>query len=92
MILSLSLRAAPGHSTSSSLKDRNRFLDITRGSALECASIQDVLVATDGIDDESNREMKRMLKRIASMLTRLIGRADVVSESGHECDAALEYE
>ena len=75
-----------------SLKDRNRFLDIARGSALESASIQDFLAATDGIDNESHGELKRTLKRIVSMLTRLIGRADVVSELGEEYNAAGEYE
>ena len=75
-----------------SFKDRKRFLDTARGSALECASIQDVLSATGGIDDESHAEMKRMLKRIVSMLTRLIARADVVSESSNEYSAANEYE
>ena len=53
---------------------------------------QDVLAATDGLDDQSNCELKRMLKRIVSMLTRLIGRADVVSETGEEYNAAVEYE
>ncbi len=42
------------------------------GSCLECASIQDVLAATDGIDNESHSELKRILRRIVSMLTRLI--------------------
>jgi four helix bundle protein len=88
---SIPLNIAEGNGKRS-LKDRNRFLDIARGSALECASIQDVLAATDGMDDESNGELKRMLKRIVSMLTRLIGRADVVSESGEEYNAAVEYE
>ena len=37
-----------------SLKDRSRFLDIARGSALECAAIQDVLAATGGVEDEYN--------------------------------------
>jgi four helix bundle protein len=32
--------------------DRARFLDIARGSALECAAIQDVLVASGGFDAE----------------------------------------
>ena len=75
-----------------SLKDRSRFLDIARGSALECVAIQDVLAATDGLDDGRHREMKRVLHRIASMLTRLIARSEVVSESPAEYDAAIEYE
>ncbi len=37
------------------LKDKNRFFEIARGSALECASIHDVLVVCDAIDVESNR-------------------------------------
>ena len=75
-----------------SLKDRNRFLDIARGSALECASIQDVLAATDGLGDRQHGEWKRTLKRIVSMLTRLIARARAVSESSTEYHAADEYE
>ncbi len=69
---SIPLNIAEGNGKRS-LKDRNRFLDIARGSALECASIQDVLGATDGIDNESHSELKRILRRIVSMLTRLIG-------------------
>ncbi len=88
---SIPLNIAEGNGKRS-LKDRNRFLDIARGSALECASIQDVLAATDGIDNESHSELKRILRRIVSMLTRLIGRADVVSETSEEYNAADEYE
>ena len=76
---SIPLNIAEGNGKRS-LKDRSRFLDIARGSALECAAIQDVLAATDGIDSTRNGELKKMLKRIVSMLTRLIARADVVSE------------
>jgi four helix bundle protein len=88
---SIPLNIAEGNGKRS-LKDRNRFLDIARGSALECAAIQDVLAATDGMDTELHRELKQMLKRIVSMLTRLIGRAVAVSESGMEYNAGVEYE
>ena len=73
-------------------KDRNRFLNIARGSALECAAIQDVLASTGGIDDESHGELTQVLKRIVSMLTRLIVRGDVVREDSAEYNADGEYE
>ena len=57
-----------------SLRDRNRFLDIARGSALECAAIQDILRATDGLDAVRHRQLEEMLVRMVSMLTRLIAR------------------
>ena len=88
---SIPLNIAEGNGKRS-LKDRNRFLDIARGSAMECASIQDVLAATGGIDDESHGDLKRMLRRVVSMLTRLIGRVAVVSESNEEYNAVGEYE
>ena len=72
---SIPLNIAEGNGKRS-LKDRNRFLDNARGSALECAAIQDVLAATDGLGDESNDTMKEVLKRIVSMLTRLIARGE----------------
>ncbi len=88
---SIPLNIAEGNGKRS-LKDRSRFLDIARGSALECAAIQDVLVATERLDDERHRELKRSLKRIISMLTRLIARSDVVAETGTKYDAGVEYE
>ena len=75
-----------------SLKDRSRFLDIARGSSLECVAIQDVLTATDGLKDERHRQLKQMLDRIVSMLTRLIARSDVVAEPVTEYNAGIEYE
>ena len=74
-----------------SLKDRSRFLDIARGSALECVAIQDVLAATVGMDDQRHTELKRTLHRIVSRLTRLIARGDVVAEPPTEYNAGVEY-
>lgn len=57
-----------------SLIDRCRFLDISRGSALECASCLDILVARKRIPAEQATEGKAMLVRIVSMLCKLIER------------------
>jgi len=88
---SIPLNIAEGNGKRS-LKDRSRFLDISRGSALECVAVQDVLSATGGLDDQSHSELKHMLHRIVSMLTRLIARSQVVSEPQAEYNSDFEYE
>ncbi len=50
--------------------DRCRYLDIARGSALECAACLDVLVAKKCV--ESADDGKALLARIVSMLVGLI--------------------
>ncbi|MCR9293380.1 MAG: four helix bundle protein [bacterium] len=75
-----------------SLKDRARFLDIARGSALECAAIQDVLVTTKGIKVQDDAAMKAMLHRIVAMLTRMAMRFDGVSEPGEAYDTEIDYD
>jgi len=82
---SIPLNIAEGNGKQS-LKDKNRFFEIARGSALECAAIHDVLSSFEAINAESNRIGKTNLKRIVSMLTRLIQRTQTVS------DGSIEYE
>jgi four helix bundle protein len=84
---SIPLNIAEGNGKQS-LKDKNRFFEIARGSALECASLHDVLRVCDAVDDNSNRYGKSELKRIVSMLTRLIQRTQAVAEGAFE----YEYE
>ncbi len=78
-----------------SLKDENRFFEIARGSALECAAIHDVLRVCDAIDETTTRRGKSDLKRIVSMLTRLIQQKETLAEDPTEYeyrDAEYEYE
>jgi len=76
-----------------SLKDRARFLDIARGSALECAAIQDVLVTTKGIKVQEDAARKAMLHRIVAMLTRMAMKFDGVAESSAAyADIDYDYE
>ncbi len=82
---SIPLNIAEGNGKQS-LKDKNRFFEIARGSALECAAIHDVLFSFDAIDAETNHVGKSTLKRIVSMLTRLIQRTESVA------DGSIEYE
>lgn len=76
---SIPLNIAEGNGKQS-LKDKNRFFEITRGSALECAAIHDILSSFEAIDAETNHIGKSSLKRIVSMLTRLIQRTENVAE------------
>jgi four helix bundle protein len=55
-----------------SLPDRCRFFDMSRGSALECASCLDVLVARKRLQVEQVAIGKSMVVRIVSMLSKLI--------------------
>jgi four helix bundle protein len=88
---SIPLNIAEGNGKRS-LKDRARFLDTARGSALECAAIQDVLVRTKGIKVQDDAELKVMLHRIVAMLTRMAMRFDGVSEQCAAYDAGIDYD
>jgi four helix bundle protein len=53
------------------IRDRCRFLDIARGSALECAACLDVLVAKRLAEEETIQPGKDQLFEIVSMLVGL---------------------
>lgn len=67
---SIPLNIAEGNGKSGTA-DRSRYFDIARGSALECAAIQDVLKIGKAISDKENDLGKELLLRIVSMLTKL---------------------
>lgn len=67
--------------------DRRRYFEIARGSVLECASIQDVLVVGKALAKEESEIRKGELDRMAAMLTRLGGRGYSVKEEGVEYGA-----
>ena len=60
--------------------DRRRYFEIARGSALECAAIQDVLVVGKALSIEESRKRKIELDRMAVMLSRLGGRGYCIKE------------
>ena len=68
---SISLNIAEGNGKYTP-KDRCRFFDIARGSALECAAALDIVVAKGIINANEVREGKETLKKIVSMLVGLI--------------------
>jgi four helix bundle protein len=89
---SIPLNIAEGNGKQS-LKDKNRFFEIARGSALECTAIQDILLSFEVIDEEVNRTNKIKRKRIVSMLTQLVRRNESVSENLTEYEYRFtEYE
>ena len=80
---SLPLNIAEGNGKFSGA-DRSRFLEIARGSALECAACLDVLVARRLIAAErivaAKEQLVRIVKMLMGMLKRFSGRAEFLRE------------
>ena len=55
-------------------KDRARFLEIARGSALECAACLDVLLVRGLVDEATAMAAKERLSRIVAMLMGMLRR------------------
>ena len=64
--------------------ERRRYLEIARGSALECAAAQDVLEVCGVLSKAENERRKNMLDRIVAMLTKLGRRGYTVGEHDME--------
>ncbi len=90
-VQSIPLNIAEGNGKRS-FKDRTRFPDIARGSALECVAIQDVLVVSGGMSRETDYELKSKLVRIVAILTRMAMKFDGLSESLSEYNKSGDYE
>jgi four helix bundle protein len=88
---SIPLNIAESHGERS-LKNRARFLDIARGSALECAAIQDVLVVSGCLNRETSFDLKSKLVRIVAMWAKMALKLDSVSESLSEYTLGIDYE
>jgi hypothetical protein len=65
---------------------------IARGSALECAAIQDVLVVSGGMSRETDYELKSKLVRIVAMSTRMAMKFDGLSKSLSEYNKSGDYD
>ncbi len=76
---SIPLNIAEGNGKTAAA-DRRRYFEIARGSALECAAIQDVLVVGKALDNVESQSRKGELDRMAAMLSRLGGRGYQVGE------------
>ena len=64
---------------------RRRFFEIARGSALECAAIQDCLEACHVLARGHDVQVRMMLLRIVSMLTKLAQRGQELREEPAVC-------
>ena len=84
---SIPLNIAEGNAKFSAA-DRSRYFEIARGSAVECASCLDVLVARQATDVSSARLAKEQLAGIVRMLVGLLKRFSERAESIREEEAA----
>ncbi len=90
---SIPLNIAEGNGKFSQ-RDRARFLEMGRGSALECAACLDVLVARRLATAESvsgaKEELARIVQMLIGLLRRFSERADVLRED--EGSFGVDYE
>jgi four helix bundle protein len=91
---SIPLNIAEGNGKFSA-KDRARFFEVARGSALECAACLDVLLARRLAAGQEIEPQKERLARIVQMLIGLLRfseRADVLREEEPDYSIDHDYE
>src|SRR6266576_1764163 len=88
---SIPLNIAEGNGKFSA-KDRARFLEIARGSALECAACLDVLLVRKLASEQQVAGQKEKLARIVQMLIGLLGKFSERAEILREDEAAYVVE
>jgi four helix bundle protein len=92
---SIPLNIAEGNGKFSNA-DRARFLEIARGSALECAASLDVLAVRKLISAErvipAKEQLVRIVNMLMGMLKRFSGRADVLAEEAAIYGSEHEHE
>ncbi len=77
---SISLNIAEGNGKRST-KDRCRYLDTARGSALESAAALDVLVGRNVLQPAQILDGKAVLVRVVRMLSKMVDRLSEVSDT-----------
>jgi four helix bundle protein len=92
---SLPLNIAEGNGKFSDA-DRSRFLEIARGSALECAACLDVLVVRKLISGErivaAKEQLVRIVNMLMGMLKRFSGRAEFLREDEETYRSEYDHE
>jgi four helix bundle protein len=94
---SIPLNIAEGNGKFSA-RDRARFLEMARGSALECAACLDVLLvrklASEGQLVLSKERLARIVQMLIGLLRKFSERADVLreEESGYSLDHDHDHE
>lgn len=92
---SIPLNIAEGNGKFSE-RDRSRFLEMARGSALECAACLDVLLVRKLVSEQQVSGQKENLARIVQMLIGLLRkfseRADFLREEGSLYGAEHDHE
>jgi four helix bundle protein len=93
--MSIPLNIAEGNGKFST-KDRARFFEMARGSALECAACLDVFLVRKLANEEQVVSAKERLARIVQMLVGLLrkfsDRADVLREERSAYSVDYDYE